>query len=271
MPLFPIFYGLFGLIVGSFLNVCIYRLPRGESVVFPRSHCTGCGALIRAYDNVPLLSFLLLGGRCRFCKSPISLQYPVVELLSGLSFYYCAQIWGVEGPTFVNSLFIAAVIVLVFVDYQHQILPNKITLPGIPAGIVLSLFQVPELFRDPLSYSLASNVSSEPSDALLRISGSVVGSFLAGGPLWLIAFLYPIVRKKQGLGMGDVKMMAMVGAFLGWRLALLTILIGSVLGLAVGIFMIAFRGGSLQSKLPFGTFLGSGAVVALFFGIRFFQ
>jgi len=271
MPLLPVFYCLLGLIIGSFLNVCIYRLPRRESIVFPRSRCTACGETIRAYDNIPLISFLLLGGRCRFCKNPISLQYPAVEFLNGVSFYFCAQVWGFQGPTFVNSLFIAAIIVLVFVDYQHQILPNRITIPGILVGMALSFFQTPDLYRDSLSYSLASAVSAEAPTAVLPLIGALVGAVAGGGLLWAVGSAYKIVRRTQGLGMGDVKMMAMVGAFLGWRLALLTILTGSMLGSLVGIFLIFFRGRNLQSKLAFGTFLGPSAVVALFFGLRFLR
>lgn len=271
MPLFPIFYGLIGLIIGSFLNVCIYRLPRRESVVFPRSHCTACGAAIRPYDNIPLISFLLLAGKCRFCKNPIFLQYPAVEFLTGVSFFACARIWGLQGPTFVNSLFIAALIVLVFVDYQHQILPNAITIPGIVAGIALSFFQTPDLYRDSISYGLASAISGEDPNVVLPAVAAILGAAAAAGLLFAVAFAYKLLRKIEGLGMGDVKMMAMVGAFLGWRLALLTIMIGSVLGSLVGIFLIVFRGKNMQSKLAFGTFLGSGAVVALFFGIRFLK
>ena len=271
MPLFPVVYGLFGLIIGSFLNVCIYRLPRHESIVFPRSHCTACGSVIRPYDNVPLISFLLLGGKCRFCKNPISLQYPAVEFLTGAAFFACAQIWEFQTPTFVNSLFIAALIVLVFVDYHHQILPDAITLPGVLAGIALSFFQIPDLYRDSLSYGLASAISGDEPTAVLPLVGAILGAVVGAGLLFTVAFAYRIVRKIQGLGMGDVKMMAMVGAFLGWRLALLTILIGSMLGSLVGIFLILFRGRNMQSKLAFGTFLGPGAAVALFFGIRILQ
>ena len=272
MPLFPILYGLIGLIIGSFLNVCIYRLPRGESVVFPRSHCIGCGAMIRPYDNIPLISFLLLGGKCRSCKAPISFQYPAVELLTGVAFFVCAQTWGLKGPTFVNSLFIAALIVLVFIDYQHQILPNVITLPGIIVGIALSFFQSPDLYRDdPFSRPVASVFSAQDPPAALPVIAAILGAASAAGLLYAVSFIYKRLRKVEGLGMGDVKMMAMVGAFLSWRLALLTIMIGSVLGSLVGIFLILFRGRSMQSKLAFGTFLGSGAVVALFFGIRFLE
>ncbi len=269
MLLFLILYTVFGLVVGSFLNVCIYRIPRRESVVFPRSHCPNCGKNIRPYDNVPLFSYLLLGGKCRSCKAPISLQYPAVELLNGLAYLACALSWGFEPSTFVNSLFLSAVIVLIFIDYQHQILPNLITLPGTLAGIALSFFQSHGFYRDALSVSLASLVSPDNPDSILPLAGSLLGTVIAAGLLLLVALAYQLTRKKQGLGMGDIKMMAMVGAFLGWRLGLLTILIGSLGGSVVGIFLILFRGKSLQTKLAFGTFLGPGAVAALFFGLSF--
>ena len=133
MSLFPYLWAACGLVIGSFLNVCIYRLPRHESIVFPGSHCPNCGKPVKPYDNIPVLSYLLLLGRCRFCRKPISLQYPVVELLSGLAFYACAAQWGSTSPAFVNSLFLAVILVLIFTDYHHQILPNVLTLPGVVA------------------------------------------------------------------------------------------------------------------------------------------
>lgn len=269
MLLLAILYTVFGLIVGSFLNVCIYRIPRRESVVLPRSHCTSCGKDIRPYDNIPVISYVLLGGKCRQCGSAISPQYPVVELLNGLAYFACAYSWGLEPATFVNSLFLSAIIVLIFIDYQHQILPNVITLPGTVAGIALSAFQSQAFYRDALSFGIASLVSPQNPDFILPLAGSALGAIISGGILLVVAFGYQITRKKQGLGMGDIKMMAMVGAFLGWRMGLLTILLGSLTGSIVGIFLIIFRGKNLQTKLAFGTFLGPGAVAALFFGLTF--
>ncbi len=269
MSLFPYFYTAIGLVVGSFLNVCIYRLPRRESIVYPGSHCPHCGKGIRPYDNIPVLSFLLLGGKCRFCRQPISLQYPVVELLAGLSFYTCYAAWGIASPTFVNSVFLCVIIVLVFTDYHHQILPNALTLPGIFAGLALSPFQEPSFFGDLIATSLASRISAANPDAWIPWTGSVAGALMGGGILWLVAVAYQALRKKQGLGMGDVKMMAMVGAFIGWRMALLTIFVGSLLGSIVGLFLVIFGGRTLQSKLAFGTFLGAAAAIALFYGVAF--
>lgn len=264
---FPYLWGVFGLIVGSFLNVCIYRLPRHESIVFPGSHCPSCGKPVRPYDNVPVLSYLWLRGKCRFCRSAISLQYPIVELLAGLAFYACAAQWGLRAPAFVNSLFLSAILVLIFTDYHHQILPNVITLPGIVAGILLSPFQWQDLYRDPLSENLASMVSHSHADAAFPWVASLLGAVLGYGILLLVGSLYKLARKRQGLGIGDMKMMAMVGAFLGWRLALLTIFAGSFLGSIVGILLVIFGGRTLQSKLAFGTFLGAASAISLFFGI----
>lgn len=269
MSEFPYIYGLFGLIVGSFLNVCIYRIPRGESIVFPGSHCPDCGHPIRPFDNVPVLSYLWLRGKCRSCRKPISPQYPFVELLTCLSFFLCAARWDAGAPTFLNSAFLAVVIILVFVDFHHQILPNVLTLPGTLAGIFLSPFQDQSLFRDTLTVNLASAFSPGNPDRFLPWAGSIFGAAMSAGLLYLVAFTYQLVRKKQGLGMGDVKMMAMVGAFLGWRLALLTVFAGSFIGSIAGVMLIVFRGKNMQTKLPFGTFLGGGAALALFYGIVF--
>ncbi len=269
MSQFPYIYALFGLIAGSFLNVCIYRIPRGESIVFPGSHCPSCGRHIRPFDNVPVLSYLLLLGKCRHCHKPISPQYPLVELLTCFSFFFCASRWDATAPAFLNSGFLAVVTILVFVDFHHQILPNVITLPGIAAGILLSPLQDQALYGDTLTFSLASLLSPGNPDVLIPWAGSIFGAAVSAGVLLLVDFAYRVARKRQGLGMGDVKMMAMVGAFLGWRLALLTIFAGSFLGSIVGLVLIFFHGKSLQTKLPFGTFLGAGAALALSYGLVF--
>jgi leader peptidase (prepilin peptidase)/N-methyltransferase len=271
MQLFSLIYGVFGLLIGSFLNVCIYRLPRSESIVFPRSHCPNCGKPIPFYDNVPVLSYLVLMGKCRFCKKPISLQYPLVELLTGLVFYGCGLKWDFSPATFVNTLFLVIVIVLAFIDFHHRILPNVLTLPGTIMGIILSPFQMSTFYHDMFSFKLASLIGCENTQTGIALVGSIAGAIIGGGILLLLAFVYELLRKKQGLGMGDVKMMAMVGAFLGWPHALLTIFAGSFLGSIIGVFLILFRGMNIQSKLAFGTFLGAGAAVSLFFGLSFFR
>jgi len=248
------------------MKVCIYRIPRGESVAFPRSHCPRCGAAIRPHDNVPLLSYLLLRGRCRSCGEHVSLQYPVVELLTGLLFYACAAEWAFTPPTFVYSLLLALLVILVFVDYQHQILPNVVTIPGTIAGIMLSPFQAEGTHRDILTVASASALRPDGYENLLPWVGSALGALIGGGILFVVGLAYQLVRKRHGLGMGDVKMMAMVGAFLGWRSALLTIFAASLAGSMIGLFLVLFQGKSLQHKLAFGTFLGIGAAAVLFFG-----
>ncbi len=271
MDLFPYFWTAFGLVIGSFLNVCIYRLPRRESSVFPGSHCPNCGRPVRPFDNIPILSYLILRGKCRACGKAISFQYPLVEFLAGISFFACASAWGVSPPTFVNSLFLAVVIILVFTDYNHQILPNVLTLPGLLVGIALCPFQAPEFFRDTLSYNLTALVARSRLDLALPFVSSVVGALIGGGVLLIVAMAYQFLRKRQGLGMGDVKMMAMVGAFLGWRSAFLTIFFGSFLGSIVGLLLILFGGRTLQTKLAFGTFLGAAATASLFWGNSLLQ
>jgi len=268
-------YALFGLIIGSFLNVCIYRIPLGKSIVFPGSSCPNCGKAIRFYDNIPVLSYLLLRGKCRFCGTPISIQYPIVELLTGLAFYACGRTWNFESPTYVNSLFLSIVIILVFTDYHHRILPNVLTLPGTIAGILLSPFQRPpsnqlnSYYSDWLSIKTSNLLFPGNPEAVHPWVGSIFGALIGGGVLLVLGLGYQKLRKRQGLGMGDVKMMAMVGAFLGYYLAFVTIFFGSLLGLLVGIYLIVFRKMNLQTKLAFGVFLGIGATLALFYGFPF--
>jgi leader peptidase (prepilin peptidase) / N-methyltransferase len=266
MEIYLIFYVLLGLVIGSFLNVCIYRIPLEKSIAFPGSGCPNCNAPIRPYDNIPVLSYLLLRGKCRSCGKPISLQYPIVELLSGLAFYCCAQTWQFTSPTYVNSIFLSLIIVLIFTDYHHQILPNILTIPGAIAGFLLSPFQTTELYADTLSFALASQLGLENSWLVLSWIGALLGAVIGGGSLFAVAFLYEKIRKQQGLGMGDVKLMAMVGAFLGFRLAFLTIFLGSFLGSLVGLYGMLARKMNLQTKLAYGVFLGGAAALSLFYG-----
>lgn len=230
--------GLFGLLIGSFLNVCIHRLPRHESIVSPRSHCPSCANALRWYDNVPVVSFVALGGRCRQCHLPISPIYPLVEVVTGGLFALQYAVIGFESLLAARLLFTGAMIVLFVVDLTHRLLPNAITLPGVLVGLVCSSFLSPGWVS------------------------AGIGTVAGAGSLLLISEAYFRVRGEQGLGMGDVKMLAMVGAFLGWPLMLLTLLLASLLGSVVGFAMLASSRGDLQYPLPFGSFLAVAAVTA---------
>jgi len=236
--------GLFGLAVGSFLNVCIYRLPRGESLAWPGSRCPACRQPIRWHDNVPVFGWLSLHGRCRQCAAPIALTYPVVELITGLLF--AAHVWafGWQPLLVPRLLFACAMVVLFAIDFEHQLLPNAVTYPGIVAGLAFSLV-FPPGWKD-----------------------AVLGLILGGGSLWLLAEAWYRLRKVEGLGGGDIKMLAMIGAFLGWQQVLLTLVLSSFVGSIVGGLLIASRRGTLASKLPYGTFLAMAAVVASLVGQR---
>ena len=251
--------GVFGLLIGSFLNVCIYRLPRDLSVVAPRSFCPSCRAAIAWYDNVPALSYLLLGGRCRACKAPISIRYPLVELFTGICFFAAFATVSVYWPAAKLCALSAILIVLILTDFEERILPEEFTLGGTLAGLVFAVF-VP--LRDPFLDTLAIRGAH-----LLSLSESALAAVIGGGLLWLIGALYRLIRRREGLGLGDVFLMAMVGSFLGLEGALLTIAIGSVLGSAIGLtYILAARKDSATYQLPFGSFLGIGALIVAFFG-----
>jgi leader peptidase (prepilin peptidase)/N-methyltransferase len=232
----------FGLAAGSFLNVCIYRLPRRESIMLPASHCTSCGRALRWYENVPVVSWLLLRGRCRTCRASISVFYPLVEAAAALmAVVWCLQ-FGLSWLFVSRLVFGFALLVLFVVDLRERILPNVITVPGIVLGVLFSLFGPPGWFD------------------------SLVGLLVGGLGLLLIGEGYYRLRKEEGLGMGDVKMLGMIGAFLGWKLMLLTLVLSSLVGSVVGLGMIALRKGDLKYALPFGTFLALGALVATVVG-----
>ena len=231
-----------GLCVGSFLNVVIYRLPLGQSLVSPGSRCTKCGYQLRWYDNVPVLSWALLGGRCRQCRAPISAQYPIVEIITALLFVLVVWLTPV-GPLLFSRLILVAILVALFgIDLDHQILPNAITLPGIVIGLMFS-FIAPPGWQDAL-----------------------IGAALGAGVLYGIAGAYYLVRREEGLGMGDVKMLAMIGAFLGWKAVLVTLVLSSFSGAAIGMALIAAQRGGMKLALPFGTFLAVGALAAMLVG-----
>jgi leader peptidase (prepilin peptidase)/N-methyltransferase len=243
--LLPAFAALFGLIWGSFLNVVIHRLPSGESLVSPRSRCPSCRKPVAAHDNVPVLSYLVLGGRCRHCRAGISLRYPLIEGAVGAASLLAFLRHGLSLEYGAELAFVAAMLALIFIDFDHQILPNSITLPGTAIGLALAGPRDGMTFRDAL-----------------------LGALLGAGLLFFVAEVYFRLRKAEGLGMGDVKMMAMVGAFVGWKGVLLTLFLGSLSGTLVGLLVMATSKADLRTKLPFGTFLGMGAIATVYVGER---
>ena len=254
---------VFGLIIGSFLNVVIHRLPRDESIVLPPSHCPECGYQIRPYDNIPIISYLLLRGRCRSCRTGISPLYPAVELLVGclyLLFFLLRQ--GPAPEFFVDIVFVSLIVPLVFIDYQYMLLPNAITYPGLALGVILRLL-VPVPYLDQLR--AAPVFQSWPVWAVSLV-GSGLGALAGGGVLWLIRKTYFLVMRREGMGQGDEKMMFMVGAFLGWQLTIVTIFFAAFAGSIVGVLLIWLRGGSMKTAIPFGVFLGPAAIVSLAVG-----
>jgi leader peptidase (prepilin peptidase) / N-methyltransferase len=234
---------LVGLIVGSYLNVVVHRLPRDQSTVTPRSRCPSCGHPIRLRDNVPVISWLLLRGRCRDCGATISWRYPLVEASTAALFAGSVLRFGITPSAAIAALFCALCLALALIDAEHYLLPNKITYPGIVLGLALSPF-------------------SEWTDLRSSALGAVVGA----GSLCLLIGLWYLLRRTQGMGWGDPKMLAMVGAFLGLLSTVLTLFLASLLGTLVGAVLLARRRADLQSKLPFGVYLAVGAVIALFFG-----
>ncbi|HEX4949675.1 MAG TPA: prepilin peptidase, partial [Blastocatellia bacterium] len=360
---FPLIYQAcfalpFGLVVGSFLNVVIYRVPRGESIAFPASHCGSCGTPVKPYDNIPLLSYAILGGRCRACRAPISWVYPAVELLTGVLFFLLAWKSGITVLGCAEMIFATVMLVLVFIDFRHQLLPNVITYPAFLAVIVyaasgatlpavtgpspvfsfallpkaiigfvllllaaVAFYGVDVLDNVLFGKYLELTEDDEPIDEalqdvdeeqLLRQHDRVIyttmilgglaaliwgvvaywrlrpdtaqpiwvmfavenlvaaglGALVGGGVIWLLRAIYFYTRGFGGMGLGDVKMMAIIGAFLGWPVAILVLIFGSLAGSVVGILQVTIgkSASGLKTKLPFGVFLGAGAILALFFG-----
>jgi len=232
-----------GAVVGSFLNVCIWRIPQGLSIVFPASSCPQCGHSIRFYDNIPLVSYLLLRGRCRSCGERISLRYPLVEGLTALMALLLFWKFGLTLKFAAAFLFVSALILVAFIDIDHQIIPDVISLPGIPICFLLSVFLMELPFMEAL-----------------------LGLVLGGGSLYLIAVLYELATKREGMGGGDIKLLAMMGAFLGWKSLLFILLVSSLVGAVVGISVMWAKGGDMKYAVPFGPFLSLAATAYLFVG-----
>jgi leader peptidase (prepilin peptidase)/N-methyltransferase len=230
--------GIFGALIGSFLNVCIYRIPRSESVVLPRSHCPNCKTIVSFYDNLPIASFLLLRGRCRHCHTSISWRYPLVEIINTVGYLFLLWKFGLGWQFVVYALLFSALVVVTFIDLSHQIVPDRITLPGMIVGALAAATVLPA-----------------------GLINALIGIFLGGGLFYLVAVL-----SRGGMGGGDIKLIAMIGAFLGWRDVLLTIFIAALAGSVVGLYLMVVKGKGRKYPVPFGPFLALGAVVSLCWG-----
>jgi len=256
---------IFGLCVGSFLNVCIHRLPKGQSVVTPRSRCPGCGQAIAAWDNVPLLSYLILRGRCRNCRTPISIQYPLVELVTGLALLMGYLRFDISPEGLKAALLACALIVLLVTDLRERLLPDRITFPGMAVGFLFALWI-------PVGDGLAALLGRWSGFTLPPLAASIgdalLGAALGAGILFGLGELWFRLRGVEAMGLGDVKMMGMVGFFLGPKLTMLTLLLGSLAGSILGSLFILLARKNTRYELPFGTFLGAAALVALFWGDR---
>ncbi|MDY0361848.1 MAG: prepilin peptidase [Desulforegulaceae bacterium] len=234
---------IFGSCIGSFLNVCILRIPNDISIAFPPSACTKCNEPIKWYDNIPVLSYIFLMGKCRNCKTKISIQYPLVELFTGFMAFYTVLSFSLTIKTVFVFIFACVLIVISVIDLHHQIIPDIISLPGIPVFFVLAIILKEINFLD-----------------------LVLGILLGGGILYLIAFLYYFFTKKEGMGGGDIKLLAMIGAFIGYKGIFFTIFFSSVLGTIIGIILIIIKGRNMKYALPFGPFLSLGALIYIYFG-----
>jgi leader peptidase (prepilin peptidase)/N-methyltransferase len=238
-----IFITVLGAALGSFLNVLIYRLPEETSIIFPASRCPHCRKAIRFYDNIPVISYILLKGRCRECHEKISFRYPLVELITAVLSLLLFWKFGLTFQYLFSFIFVCALMVITFIDLDHQIIPDVITLPGIPIFFLAAVF--------------AMN---------LRFLDAFLGFLIGGGCLYGIAFVYELVTKREGMGGGDIKLLAMIGAFLGWQSLLFVLLVSSLLGAVVGISLMMVKGQDMKYAVPFGPFLSFAAVAYIFFG-----
>lgn len=234
---------ILGTVIGSFLNVCIYRIPEGKSIVLPPSSCPYCGHRIRWYQNIPILSYLFLGGRCAGCRTRISLRYPAIEALTGILFVLILYYFSFSASTLVYWIFVSALVTITFIDLDHQIIPDVISLPGILVGFICSFF-IP----------------------WLSWLDSLIGILLGGGILLAIAWLYEKMAKREGMGGGDIKLLGMLGAFLGWKAIFPIVFIASLTGTLVGVPLMLSQKGDAKLAIPFGPFLAFAATVYLFWG-----
>lgn len=254
-----IFVFIFGSVVGSFLNVCIYRMPLGESIVWPHSHCPKCKKKVSTYDNIPFISYIILGGRCRFCKERISLRYPLVELLTAIAFFALFTRYGLSYDFVVFLVFVCGLIIAAFVDIQHRIIPDEISVGGMILGFIL--LSIKGFSLKPFAYDPRPLVNS------------LLGILIGAGIIYLTGFLFDVVYFKllkkppiQGettsMGGGDVKLLAMIGAFLGWQKAILVFFLAPFLGIIAGLINLIVK---KDHTLPYGPFLALAAVLSIFF------
>ena len=269
-PLFGyVVAGVFGAIIGSFLNVVVHRVPLEESIVFPNSRCPACGGAIAFYDNIPVLSYIVLGAKCRHCKEHISFRYPAIELLTAVLFVAVAWHDGLSAALPFDLVFASSLLALIFIDAEHKLLPDAITYPGM-AFTLIARIALPYLMGNPHFDDIPSLSHGSLADLPIWVAslvGAVIGALAGGGSLWFMGSLWQKLRKVEAMGLGDVKMMFMVGGYLGWRLTILTIFIGVFTGSFIGILLMA-KDGRFDSKreIPFGVFLGLGAIAALLVG-----
>ena len=238
-----ILFAVLGAAIGSFLNVLIHRLPEEQSIVFPASRCPRCGRAIRFYDNIPVLSYILLRGRCRDCGEKIALRYPLVEAITAAFSLLLFWKYGVTFQWVFSFAFVCALIVITFIDLDHQIIPDVISLPGIPIFFLAAVFVMK-----------------------LRFLDAFLGFLIGGGVLYGIAFVYELLTKREGMGGGDIKLLAMIGAFLGWQSLLFVLLFSSLLGAVVGIAVMLAKGQDMKYAVPFGPFLSAAAAAYIFIG-----
>lgn len=241
----PVLVFIFGLIVGSFLNVCIHRIPRSESILFPPSHCPRCSRRITWKDNIPVISFLFLRGRCRFCGEGISFRYPLVELLTAFFSLYLFLVSSSLIEYLIYFVFTASLIAISFIDLQHRVIPNQISIPGIFLGFLAS-FLLPRI----------------------TWADSLLGILLGGGIIYLVIAVYYLFTRREGMGGGDLKLLAMIGAFLGWQGAVFSLMAGALIGSVLGLTLMLVKGWGRRAQIPFGPFLSLGAAGFLCGGER---
>jgi len=239
---------LIGAAIGSFLNVCIRRIPAGESLVLPASHCPQCLHPIRIYDNIPIISYLILRGKCRNCGARISLQYPLVELLTAILALLLFWKFGLSLKFLLTFIFAGVLVVITFIDLEHQIIPDVLTLPGIPLFLLAAVLGMGVPLLD-----------------------AALGLLFGGGILYAIAFGYQLIAKREGMGGGDIKLLAMLGAFCGWKSLFFILLVSSFLGALVGITVMLIKGKDMKYAVPFGPFLSIAALAYLFWGSEFMR